>query len=124
MQRLEKFMQAAGDDVAWWVLFLLFSGAGASMLGLSVHLRGGGALTLRALVGALLHSLMWGMVVFLTGYSTLKADVPMLLGLSILSGMGSASAADVVLMLVKHKLGISVTINPPGRAKEPSDGQS
>lgn len=115
MQKLEKIMQAASDDVAWWVLFLLFAGAGASMLGLSMHLRNGGTMSPRAVIGALLHSMVWGVVVFLMGYSTLAHDLPMLLGLSILSGMGSASFADVVLMLVKNKLGINVTFNPASK---------
>lgn len=111
-------MRAGADDVAWWVIFLVFSGVGASALGLSVTLRGGGALTLRAVLGALIHSLMWGIVVFLMGFSTLKNDLPMLLGLSIMSGIGGASFTDLVLLLVKNRFGISVTINPPGRAKE------
>lgn len=115
---MERMARAGADDVAWWVIFLVFSGIGASALGLSVTLRGGGALTMRAILGALLHSLMWGIVVFLIGFSTLKNDLPMLLGLSIMSGIGGASFTDLVLLLVKNKLGISVTINPPGRAKE------
>lgn len=118
MISVNKVLQSAGDDIAWWVIFLVFSGIGASALGLSVHLRGGGVLTWRGLLGALLHSLMWGIVVFLMGYSTLRDDLPMLLGLSILSGMGGASFADLVLMMVRNKLGISVTINPPATAKE------
>lgn len=117
---MERMARAGADDVAWWVIFLVFSGIGASALGLSVTLRGGGALTMRAILGALLHSLMWGIVVFLIGFSTLKNDLPMLLGLSIMSGIGGASFTDLVLLLVKNKLGISVTINPPGRAKETS----
>lgn len=118
MTTLEKMMRAGADDVSWWVIFLLFSGAGASALGLSVLLRSGGSLTARAVAGALLHSMVWGVVVFLMGFSTLHGDLPMLLGLSILSGMGGASFADLVLMLVKNRMGISVTFNPPGRAKE------
>lgn len=115
---MERMARAGADDVAWWVIFLVFSGVGASALGLSVTLRGGGELTMRAVLGALIHSLMWGIVVFLVGFSTLKNDLPMLLGLSIMSGIGGASFTDLVLLLVKNKLGISVTINPPGRAKE------
>lgn len=110
---LEKAMHAAGADIAGWVLFLVFAGVGASTLGLSVYLRNGAALTARAVVGVVLHSLMWGIVVFLTGYSSLKGDMPMLLGLSIMSGIGTASVLDVVLMLIKMKFGINVTFNPP-----------
>lgn len=112
-ERMSRFFHAAGDDVAAWVLFLVFAGVGASALGLGVYLRSGGVLTTRAVLGVTLHSLMWGIVVFLMGYSTLKGDVPMLLGLSILSGIGTASVLDVVLMLIKMKFGINVTFNPP-----------
>lgn len=120
MSSIEKLMRAGADDVAWWVLYLMFCGVGASALGLSMLLRGGGSLTMRAVAGALLHSMVWGVVVFLMGFSTLKNDLPMLLGLSILSGMGGASFADLVLMLVKNRMGISVSFNPPNRAKEPT----
>lgn len=114
--RLENFLNAMGDDVAWWAVLALLGGAGASLLGLSMLLRSGHELTRRAVFGALLHSAMWGVVIFLTSYSTLKSDLPMLLGLSIMSGLGSASLVDLVLMGVKQKFGIQVTINPPGRS--------
>lgn len=113
MKWWERMAISVGDDIAWWVIFMAFSGVGASLLSLSVLLRSGTELTKRAVVGALLHSLVWGVGIFLMAYSTLKNDVPMLLGLSILSGLGTASVADILLMLVKHRWGISVTINPP-----------
>lgn len=113
--RLEGLVRAMGDDVAWWAVLALVGGAGASMLGLSMLLRSGHELTRRAVFGALLHSAVWGVVVFLLTYSTLKGDLPMLLGLSMMSGLGSASLVDLVLMGVKQRFGISVTINPPAR---------
>lgn len=115
MTRTERVLQAMGDDVAWWFLLALVGGAGASMLGLSMLLRSGNELNRRTVIGALLHSAVWGVVVFLLSYSTLKGDLPMLLGLSIMSGLGSASLVDLVLMGVKQRFGISVVINPPGR---------
>lgn len=111
--RFEKFIHAAGDDAAGWVLFLIFAAVGASAMGLSVYLRSGNVLTVRAVSAVLLHSSVWAVVVFLMGYSTLKSDMPMLLGLSILSGIGTASVLDVVLVFVKMKFGINVTFNPP-----------
>lgn len=111
--KFEKFVQATGDDGAGWVLFLIFAAVGASAMGLSVYLRSGSALTLRAISAVLLHSSVWAIVVFLMGYSTLKTDLPMLLGLSILSGVGAASVLDVVLVFLKMKFGINVTFNPP-----------
>jgi hypothetical protein len=115
-ERMSKFFHAAGDDVAAYVLFLIFAGVGASAMGLGVYIRSGNALTVRAVVGVLLHSLIWGIVVFLLGYSTLRSDIPMLLGLSILSGIGTASVVDLVLMAIKMKFGISVTFNPPPKS--------
>jgi ABC-type transporter Mla maintaining outer membrane lipid asymmetry permease subunit MlaE len=44
-----------------------------------------------------------GRVIFLVAYSTLRNDIPLLLGLSILSGLGTASVADIVLMMIKHR---------------------
>lgn len=112
MTRMERFLNAMGDDVAWWAVLALVGGAGASLLGLSMLLRSRHELTRRAVIGAALHSMMWGVVIFLMSYSTLKGDLPMLLGLSIMSGLGTASAADMVLMLLKWRFGINVTINP------------
>ena len=111
--RWETIMRAIGDDVAGWIVLVVFAGGGASLLGLSMLLRSDKELTRRAVLGALLHSLMWGTVIFLISFSTLKSDLPMLLGLSMLSGMGSASMVDIALMLVKQRMGISITINPP-----------
>lgn len=107
--------RSAGDDITWWILFMSGAGIGASLLALSVLLRSGQEVTRRAILGALLHSFIWGIVIFLMAYSTLKNDLPMLLGLSILSGLGTASVADIVLMLIKQRLGITVTINPPAK---------
>lgn len=109
----EKFIAAAAADGAGWVLFLIFAAVGASAMGLSVYLRSGHVLTARAVIAVLMHSSAWSIVVFLLGFSTLKEDIPMLLGLSILSGIGTASVLDVVLVFVKMKFGINVTFNPP-----------
>lgn len=120
--RLEGLVRAMGDDVAWWALLALVGGSGASLLGLSMLLRSRHELTHRAVLGALLHSAVWGVVVFLVSYSTLKQDLPMLLGLSIMSGLGSASLLDLVLMVVKQRFGISVTINPPAKGAGQDSG--
>ena len=41
--------------------------------------------------------------------------VPFTLGISIFSGMGMASFIDVILLLVRQRLGVNVTINPPSK---------
>lgn len=111
-------LQHAIDDSSLWLLFAVIGGSGASMLALGVLLRSNEQLTTRVIVGTLLHSSAWGSAVFLMGWSTLSNDIAFLLGLSIFSGMGVASFIDVILLLVKQRLGIQVTINPPH--KEPN----
>jgi len=113
-------LQAAVDETSLWLLFALIGGSGASMLALGLLLRSNQTLTRRVVVGTLLHSVAWGAAVFLMSYGTVSADLPFMLGLSIFSGMGAASAIDLVLLLVKQRLGISVTINPPA-ANRPAD---
>ncbi len=108
-----RLLQTAIDETSLWLLFALIGGAGASMLALGMLLRSNERLTRRVVLGTLMHSLAWGAAVFMLGYSRYTNDLPFLLGLSIFSGMGVASFLDLVLLLVKQRLGISVTINPP-----------
>lgn len=110
---LMQNLQTALDETSLWLLFALIGGAGASMLALGLLLRSNEKLTRRVVMGTLLHSVAWGAAVFMMGYSRYLGDLPFLLGLSIFSGMGVASFLDLVLLLVKQRLGISVTINPP-----------
>jgi len=116
-------LQNAIDDTSLWLVFALIGGTGASVLALGMLLRSNEALSWRVVAGAVLHSLAWGIAVFLMAYKKLDGELPFLLGLSIFSGMGTASFIDLVLLLIKQKLGISVTINPPAAAamttKEP-----
>lgn len=112
-----RLLQTAIDETSLWLIFALIGGAGASMLALGMLLRSNQTLTRRVVLGTLLHSLAWGAAVFMMGYSRFGADLPMLLGLAIFSGMGAASFIDLVLLLLKQRLGISVTVNPP--PKEP-----
>lgn len=112
-----RHLQTAIDETSLWLIFALIGGAGASMLALGMLLRSNQTLTRRVVLGTLLHSVAWGAAVFMMGYSRFGADLPMLLGLAIFSGMGAASFIDLVLLLLKQRLGISVTVNPP--PKEP-----
>lgn len=108
-------LQDLVNETSLWLVFALIGGAGASMLALGMLLRSNQTLTRRVVLGTLLHSLAWGAAVFMMGFSRFGADVPLLLGLSIFSGMGAASFIDLVLLLLKQRLGISVTINPPSK---------
>lgn len=112
-ERVAGKLQAAIDDSSLWLLFAVVGAGGASMLALGLLLRSNEKLSARVVAGTLLHSAAWGAAVFLMGWSTLHNDVAFLLGLSVFSGMGVASFIDVLLLLVRQKLGIQVTINPP-----------
>jgi|GEM_PF-1441065 len=108
-------LQRVADETSLWLVFALIGGSGASMLALGILLRSNQALTLRVVAGTLLHSAAWGAAVFLLSYGKASDDLPFLLGLSIFSGMGVASFIDLVLLLVKQRLGVSVTLNPPAK---------
>jgi pimeloyl-ACP methyl ester carboxylesterase len=121
-------LQAAVDETSLWLVFAVMGGSGASMLALGMLLRSNQALSKRVVIGTLIHSAAWGSAVYLMSYSRFSADLPFLLGLSIFSGMGAASFIDLALLLVKQRLGISVTFNksePPAADQEERqpDGQ-
>jgi hypothetical protein len=108
-----SMLQKQIDDTSLWLLFALAGGAGASVLALGMLLRSNEQLTRRAVIGTLLHSLAWGAAVFLMTYKYGDLQLHFVLGLSVLSGMGAASMVDLVLLMVKQRLGISITVNPP-----------
>lgn len=111
-------LQTAMDETSLWLVFALIGGTGASLLALGMLLRSDQKLTRRAIAGTALHSLLWGVCVFLLTVNKTDLDLPFTLGLSIFSGMGAASFIDVILLVVRQRLGISVTINPPSNIKE------
>ena len=105
-------LQQAVDQSSLWLVFALVGGSGASMLALGMLLRSNQKLTRRAIAGTVLHSLAWGAAVFLmlTDYSM---SLFFALGMSIFSGMGVATFIDLMLLLLKQRLGVSVSFNPP-----------
>lgn len=108
-------LQHAVDETSLWLVFALLGGAGASVLALGLLLRSGRAITTRLVAGTVLHSLVWGVVVFLLLVDQPGMSLPFMLGVSMSSGMGLASLIDLVLLTVKNRLGITVTLNPPPR---------
>ena len=106
-------LQHAVDETSLWLVFALLGGTGASLLALGSLLRSKQAITMRLVLGTLLHSLFWGVVVFLLLVDQARMSLPFMLGVSISSGMGLASLIDVVGLAVKNRLGITVTLNPP-----------
>ena len=107
------------DDSSLWLVFAAIGGSGASLLALGLLLRSNEKLTRRAVIGTLLHSSAWGAAVFLMTVDHTSLGVPFTLGISIFSGMGMASFIDVILLLVRQRLGVNVTINPPAKDTAP-----
>lgn len=116
-----KKLQEAIDDTSLWLFFALVGGGGASMLALGMLLRGHQELTRRAVVGTLLHSMAWGMAVFLMTLDRTSLGIPFTLGVSIFSGMGLASFIDVLMLLLRQRMGVPSPYMPP--TTEPRDAQ-
>lgn len=114
-------LQHAVDETSLWLMFALLGGAGASLLALGLLLRSGRTITTRLIVGTVLHSLIWGVIVFLLLMDQPAMSLPFMLGVSMSSGMGLASLFDLVLQVVKHRLGITVTFNPPPKGSPRTD---
>lgn len=106
-------LQHAIDETSLWLLFAMLGGAGASLLALGILLRSDQKVTRRMLLGTVLHSMSWGAAVFLLMVDQTQLGLPFMLGVSIFSGMGLASFIDVVALLIKKHLGVTVTVNPP-----------
>jgi hypothetical protein len=115
------------EDVAngssLWLLFALVGGSGASLMALGMLLRSNQALTYRMVMGTFLHSLMWGAAVFMVTYGYADLSLQFVLGLSILSGLGAASLVDIVLLIIRQRLGIAITISPPARTGKTEPAQ-
>jgi hypothetical protein len=113
---LSKLQQAL-DDTSLWLLFALAGAGGASMLALGMLLRSSQALTPRMVLGTLLHSAAWAVGVFALTYSRFPEDLPFLVGLSIMSGMGVASFVDLAFLVLRQRLGMPMP--PPGAPPPP-----
>ena len=104
-------LQHAVDETSLWLVFAIIGGGGASLLSLGLLLRSNKALTRRAVIGTVMHSLAWGIAVFLMTVEHTALGLPFTIGLSIFSGMGVASFLDVLLLVLRQRMGISVTFN-------------
>ena len=106
-----------------WLIFALVGGTGASLMALGLLLRSNQALSYRVVLGTLLHSLMWGAAVFMLTFGYADLPLQFVLGISILSGLGAASLVDLVLLIVRQRLGISINISPPPRSGKTEPAQ-
>lgn len=109
----ERFLRAfiEADASPWFHSIMVF--IGASFAGLASYLREGGALTVRMVLSAVLNSGILGLIVFLVGYSRLSNDLPLLVGISLLSGVGSASLMTFAIQLLRRRLSIFFGGEPP-----------
>ncbi len=90
------------ETAPWVTSFLVF--IGASFAGLATALRDGRDITLRQFANATLNSGLLGLILFMLGYNRLKDDLPFLIGLSLLAGIGSASLMTFAVQLLKRRL--------------------
>lgn len=83
---------------------------GASFAGLATQLRSGKELSRRAIAAAMLNSGLIGAIIALLGYRAFAEDLPYLMGMSLLAGIGGATILDFALQLLKRRLGIVIRI--------------
>jgi hypothetical protein len=120
-------IEQAIDATSLWLWFALAGASGASVLALGLLLRSNKALSPRVVLGTVLHSAAWALGVFLLSYSRFTDDLPFLLGVSIMSGMGAASFVDLAFMLVRQRMGVGPLPDPyQADPRQPSakDGQT
>jgi hypothetical protein len=106
-ERLLEYMSRASNE-PWLVSMLAFFGA--SFAGLATQLRIGKVLTWRAVAAAMLNSGFIGAIIALVGYQNFADNLPYLLGMSLLAGIGGASVLDFFLLLIKQRMGITIQI--------------
>ncbi len=103
------------DNASLWLLFALAGGLGASLLAMGLLLRSDKRLTMRMVLGTVLHSLSWGVATFLMLVDQTSVSVPVMLSVSIISGMGLASFVDVLLLILRRQLGL---VPPPSSSTD------
>jgi len=109
---MEQLLRALNEHLSQnGVLAALISIFGASLAGLAGELRSNRPLTRRSIGAALLNSAVWSLIVFLLGYGALKDDLTYLIGVSLLAGIGGATASDFMVQLIKKGLRIHIRID-------------
>ena len=107
MERLIEHIRSAGSDP--WILGIV-SFLGASFAGLTTQLRNGKVLTYRSVSAAMMNSGFIGVIIFLTGYQMFSDNLPYLIGLCLLAGIGGATMLDFIFTIFKKKSGLTITI--------------
>lgn len=106
----DRILNALADagNSPWLIGLLAF--LGASFAGLAEHLRSGKAVTRRAVAAAMLNSGIIGTIIALIGYKQYVDDLPYLIGMSMLAGIGGATMIDFAIQALRRKLGITIRI--------------
>jgi len=98
----------------FWIFLSAF--AISSFGGIAAKLRSKDELTCRNVIAAFMYSGIIGLIVALAWYSYFdgKGNIPFLLAISGLAGIGGANVLDLVKMLLAGKLNISVETKETG----------
>lgn len=98
----DRFIRALTDPASspWLHALLIFMTS--TFGGLATHLREGGVLTAKRVIGAMLNSGLFGMIVFMVMFKRMQDDYMLLVGISLLSGMGCTSLFAFALELLKR----------------------
>lgn len=102
----------------------------SSVGGLATHLRDGGLLTTKQIASAVLNAGLFGLIVFLVMFKRMQDDYMLLVGISLLSGMGCTSLFAFALELLKRFWVAFITgaspnvCMPPPRADNPPSDRS
>ena len=100
-ERILKLLLEA-DTNPWVTSILVFFGS--SVTGLATLLRDGKRLGGRNIISAMLNAGLFGTISFLVAWQSYKQNLPGLVGISLLAGIGTASLLSFVITLVKTKL--------------------
>lgn len=106
-ERVIEVFRGIGNDP--WLIGLI-SFFGASFAGLANQLRSGKVLSTRAVAAAMLNSGFIGAIIALMGYQVFTDNLPYLIGLSLLAGIGGATMLDFILTFFKKKVGLVIKI--------------
>lgn len=108
MERVVDFLKSIGDDpVAVGIMAFL----GASFSGLATQLKHGKTLTLRSISAAMLNSGFIGIIIFLLGYKMFIDNLPYLIGMSLLAGIGGSTILEFIIVMIKKRSSITIKIN-------------
>lgn len=97
---LELILKA--DSNPWLTAILVF--LGSSVAGLATLLREGKPIDGRNVASATLNSGLFGTIIFLVAWQYYRENLPGLVGISLLAGIGAASLISFAITLMKRRM--------------------